>query len=42
MKPISDEFSPEALKVSGLDRDELIEEAPRPEAAMAAAYDWVN
>ena len=42
MKPISDQFSQEALKVSGLDRNELIKMAPRPEDAMAAAYDWVN
>jgi hypothetical protein len=42
MKPISTEFLPEALSVSGLDRDLLIKNAPSPPEAMAAAYDWVN
>jgi DNA polymerase III epsilon subunit-like protein len=42
LRPISDEFVPEALAVSGLDRDRLLREAPPPEAAMAAAARWVN
>ncbi|MEU6720157.1 hypothetical protein ABZ897_52615 [Nonomuraea sp. NPDC046802] len=42
MKPISDTFVPEALAVSGLDRDRLIREAPTPEQAMAQAARWVN
>ena len=42
LKPISDDFVPEALAVSGLDRDRLIREAPAPAEAMAAAAAWVN
>ena len=42
LKPISDQFVPAALAVSGLDRDRLIREAPTAEAAMAAAAKWVN
>jgi hypothetical protein len=42
LKPISDEFVPEALAVSGLDRDRLIAEAPAAPDAMAAADAWVR
>ncbi|MCG8421265.1 MAG: exonuclease [Proteobacteria bacterium] len=42
LKPISDDYVPAALAVSGLDRDRLIREAPRPEQAMQDAADWVN
>lgn len=42
IKPISDEYSPEALAVSGLDRDRLIREAPSAEEAMTVAAAWVN
>jgi hypothetical protein len=42
VRPISDEFVPAALAVSGLDRDRLLREAPTPEVAMAAAARWVN
>lgn len=42
LRPISDDFVPEALAVSGLDRDRLLREAPAPEDAMAAAAAWVN
>lgn len=42
LKPISDEFVPEALAVSGLDRDRLIREAPHPKEAMEAATRWIN
>ena len=42
LKPISDEFVPEALAVSGLDRDRLIREAPTPAEAMSAAKRWVD
>ena len=42
IKPISDEFIPQALAVSGLDRDRLILEAPTAEDAMTAAAKWVN
>lgn len=42
LRPISDEFVPAALAVSGLDRDRLLREAPPAEVAMAAAARWVN
>ena len=42
IRPISDDFVPEALAVSGLDRERLLREAPLPEVAMAHAARWVN
>jgi hypothetical protein len=42
LRPISDEFVPRALAVSGLDRDRLLREAPTAEDAMSAAAAWVN
>jgi len=42
LKPISDQFVPEALAVSGLDRERLLREAPTPEQAMAAAARWID
>jgi hypothetical protein len=42
LRPISDDFVPEALAVSGLDRDRLLREAPVADEAMAAAAAWVN
>ncbi|MCB2099509.1 MAG: hypothetical protein KDE22_01475 [Rhodobacterales bacterium] len=42
VKPISDDFVPAALAVSGLDRDRLVREAPEPAQAMAAAARWIN
>jgi hypothetical protein len=42
MGPISDQFDPEALAVSGLDRDRLAREAATPREAMAAAAAWVD
>jgi hypothetical protein len=42
LKPISDDYVPQALAVSGLDRERLIAEAPTPQEAMAAAAAWVN
>ncbi|MFF4701292.1 exonuclease [Streptomyces chattanoogensis] len=42
LRPISEDFVPQALAVSGLDRDRLVREAPAPEEAMAAAARWVN
>jgi DNA polymerase III epsilon subunit-like protein len=42
LRPISDDFVPEALAVSGLDRDRLLREAPTAEEAMTAAARWVN
>jgi hypothetical protein len=42
IRPISDDFVPQALAVSGLDRDRLLREAPTAEEAMGAAYAWIN
>ncbi|MGV9314234.1 exonuclease [Streptomyces sp. NPDC003691] len=42
LRPISDDFVPEALAVSGLDRDRLLRGAPPPEAAMERAARWVD
>jgi hypothetical protein len=42
LRPISDDFVPEALAVSGLDRARLLREAPSADEAMAAAAAWVN
>ncbi len=42
IRPISDEYDPRALAVSGLARDRLLSEAPPPEEAMGAAAAWVN
>lgn len=42
LQPISDAFDPEALAVSGLDRDRLVAEGRDPAEAMAAAAAWVR
>ena len=42
LRPISDEFDPEALAVNGLDREHLIAEGADPVAAMSEAADWVR
>ncbi|MCP4113078.1 MAG: exonuclease [Desulfobacteraceae bacterium] len=42
LKPVSDEFVPQALAVSGLDRDKLLQDAPHPKEAMEKAYKWIN
>jgi hypothetical protein len=42
LRPISDDFVPEALAVSGLDRDRLLREAPPAEEAMESAARWIN
>jgi 3' exoribonuclease, RNase T-like len=41
LKPISDEFVPDALAVSGLDRDLLMAEGRDPAEAMNAAAAWI-
>jgi hypothetical protein len=41
LKPISNQFQEEALKVNGLDRDRLIREGLSPEDAMTDASRWV-
>ena len=42
LRPISDDFVPAALAVSGLDRDRLLREAPEAADAMRGAAAWVN
>ncbi|MGI5403753.1 exonuclease [Streptomyces sp. CA-135486] len=42
LRPISEDFVPEALAVSGLDRDGLITEGSEPAAAMAEFSAWVR
>jgi hypothetical protein len=42
LQPISADWHPEALEVSGLDRDSLIEEGTDPEKAMNDAATWVS
>jgi DNA polymerase III epsilon subunit-like protein len=42
IRPISDDFVPEALAVSGLDRDRLLREAPSAETAMTALNEWID
>ncbi|GGQ21594.1 hypothetical protein GCM10010215_52840 [Streptomyces virginiae] len=42
LRPISDAYVPEALAVSGLDRDRLVREGADPAAAMAEFRAWVR
>jgi len=42
LKPISDQYEPDALRVNGLDRNRLCREGASPEAVMTAATQWVN
>lgn len=42
LRPIAAEFVPEALAVSGLDRDRLEREGADPAEAMTEARDWVH
>jgi len=42
IRPISDEYVPQAIAVSGLDREKLLREAPSAEEAMSAAAKWIN
>ncbi len=42
LKPISDDFDPSALAVSGLDRDALARDGRDPAEAMTAAAAWVK
>jgi hypothetical protein len=42
LKPISDAFDPEALAVSGLDRERLAADGRDPVEAMSAAAAWVK
>lgn len=42
LRPISESFQPEALRVNGLDRERLCLEGYAPERAMAEASNWVK
>jgi hypothetical protein len=42
LRPISADFQVEALRVNGLDRDRLLIEGERPEAAMTEAARWIR
>jgi hypothetical protein len=42
LRPISEIFQPEALRVNGLDRDQLVRTGQDPEQAMSDAYLWVK
>lgn len=42
LRPISDEYDPEALQVNGLDRDRLLREGADPVVAMTDAANWVR
>ncbi|MBO0828375.1 MAG: exonuclease [Streptosporangiales bacterium] len=42
LRPISDDYVPEAMAVSGLDRDELRESGRSPEEAMTGFAAWVD
>lgn len=41
LRPIGEEWLPEAVAASGLDRDALARDGTEPQVAMAAAADWV-
>jgi DNA polymerase III epsilon subunit-like protein len=42
LKPISEDFDPEALAVNGLDRDNLANFGELPHVAMDEAFDWIQ
>ena len=42
LRPISDQYEPEALHVNGLDRERLCREGELPEKVMTDTSDWVN
>lgn len=42
LKPISQKFDPEALRVNGLNRDALVFTGERPDHVMTEAFRWVN
>lgn len=42
LKPISEQFEAEALRVNGIDRSRLLQEGSLPEDAMTAAARWVQ
>ncbi len=42
LRPISDDFLPQALGIGGLDRDRLVESGADPATAMTDAAEWVT
>ena len=42
LRPISDSFESEALKINGLDRDRLVRDGELPDSAMTAAAEWIQ
>lgn len=42
LRPISDSFEPEALRVNGLDRERLKRQGDSPEQAMTDASEWIR
>jgi len=42
LRPISESFQPEALRVNGLDRNKLCMEGESPEIAMTEAFQWIK
>jgi hypothetical protein len=42
LRPISQDFQPEALAVNGLDRERLLREGTDPSIAMNDARDWIR
>lgn len=42
LRPISENFQIEALRVNGLDRDRLCREGDTPENAIREAYEWIT
>jgi hypothetical protein len=42
LRPISENFQPEALRVNGLDRSRLLKEGEAPESAMTEACSWIK
>ena len=42
LRPISEQYIPQALAVSGLDRDHLLRTAPAAADAMRAARRWID
>jgi hypothetical protein len=42
LRPISEQFQPEALQINGLDRDRLLRQGESPEEAMTEAARWIK
>jgi hypothetical protein len=42
LRPVSENFQPEALRVNGLDRERLCREGETPDRAMSEAYEWIT